>query len=58
MLSVVFFALLTLVLCLGAWFIAPRFRRRWIVYVVVAPFALVTLFVFFAQVSSHLPAGI
>ena len=56
--SVFLFALLTIVLCVGAWFLAPRLQRRWVAYAVVAPFALASLFVFFAQVSSHLPAGI
>jgi sortase A len=45
------------VLCVGAWLISRRFRRRWLAYLIAAPFILVALFYFFSAVSSHLPAG-
>lgn len=45
-------------ICLGAWLIARRFGRRWLVYPLATPIFLVTLYFFFENVSLVLPAGI
>jgi sortase A len=44
-------------LAAGAWISSKRIRKRWIAWVVVAPFFLVALFFFFDAISNSLPAG-
>ena len=56
-LMVIALGALTVALCLGAWLAARRFARPWLLYLVAAPFILVSLFAFFSALSSHLPAG-
>ena len=47
-------------LCVAIWWLAAKrlTKRRWVPYVVGAPFVLVALFYFVAAMSSHLPAGL
>ncbi len=40
----------------GAWLLARRVRRRWLVYLAATPVVLVVLFFFFASVTPFLPA--
>ncbi len=50
--------LLTALLCVAAWFASTKLRRSWVAYVVATPFVAVSLFLFFAAISSQLPAGL
>jgi hypothetical protein len=58
--SALLWGLLVAALCVGIWWLSAKrlTRRRWLPYVVGAPFVLVALFYFFAAMASHLPAGI
>ena len=57
-LATILWGLFLVLLCVATWFASTRLRRRWLAYVLGAPFVLLVLFEFFAAISSHLPAGI
>ena len=59
-LSALLWGLLVAALCVAIWWLSAKrlSKRRWLPYVIGAPFVLVALFYFFAAMASHLPAGI
>ena len=57
LLVTILWGVLVAAICVGAWLIARRVSRRWLIYLVASPFVLVALFYFFSAISGHLPAG-